>query len=1384
MTRFIKERRNLICLILVLILVNRAESQIDFNNLHFITKEGITSRQAISSIVQESSGMTWIGTFGGGLYRFDGINYVSYTHKWRDTSSLNSNLIYCLLLDRSGEVWAGTDTGLSRYDKKLDKFEPIQLTADFNLGGQYNIRELVQADDDVFYAVTYRFGLIRIDPEKLTVERMPVKIDTPSGFVINDIDLSSKGRVYIGTSIGVLELVDGGLIAGEEFNLTRGKNVQTLKTDTSDNLWVGTLETGLVKLEYAPDGLVKGVNLPVTKKKVLSLLTIEGVVLVGTENEGLVVLNQDGSLLKHYWYNQSDEKSIGSNSIWTLYEDAQGRIWMGSYNAGVEVHDDSFNKFESLETIPYDKNSLQTNMVTGIDKDASGRLWISLESGVDVLDTRRGVIDHVKMGQKNEEGTFENSISGETIFIDSKGNVWLGTWDNGLYFLENGKSEFVNYTRENTNGELVTNSLLSFAEDKKGRVWMASFLKGLQYYDPEKKEFMHCDSSPFLLNSLTTADVGYVMADSKGSIWAGTSFGLFKVSYDADDNFSVKHITSTLNASANGHPSTNRITCVFESEDGTLWLGSKGAGLMVYDDNLKQYSVFSDHPSLNNGTVSSIIEDKMGILWLGGESGVFSVDPKTKAVRQFTTADGLLSDYFNIGAIEMGEDGEIYFGSYKGINSIIPEKIKVNENRPSLYFTGLKLFNKPVSPTSDDSPLDAVISETKEIELRHHQSVFTLEYMGISHTRPEKNVYAYQMEGFDQEWNYVGNIRSATYTNLKPGDYTFKVKVANNDGVWSDQILELKITVFPPWWKHQLAYLSYFIVLLVAVFGIASFSRRRFRETQALLLEKERRQQEEDLHQAKLVFFTNISHEFRTPLTLIMNPVRDIIKGYQNQLPQAVAGKLNTIRKNSDRLSRLINELMDFRKLETNKIELKVGELEFVQKTHDVLSYFYEEAQRRHISLDFVSEVKSLVGWVDQGMFEKILFNILSNAFKVTPESGTITVTARETKKELLNPVTSEKELIDHFVLAIRDTGPGIDQKDYKQIFNRFYQVGQRNKSYYGSSGVGLAMVKGFVELHHGTIEINSELSKWTEFTISLPVNRSVFRDDQLLREEPGSHFTVNEEESTSEQPPVTEETNHKQDTQTVLVVEDNQELLLYVKQELMKEYKVIVATNGKEGLELAIEKSPDLIITDVVMPLMDGFEFCRNIKEKIQTSHIPLLMLTAKGTVEDRVRGLDMGADAYLSKPFDMRELKATMGQLAKNRQLLFAKYFSAISNTEENVSSLDKQFIQKVLSYINDNMADPNLSVDVLASELNLSRSQFYRKIKSLTNKTAVEFVRSVRLQKARKLIEDGHKKINDVCYEVGFSSPSYFSKCFKNEFGVSPTQLASSQRDSLLN
>jgi len=1365
-------------------IINCLFAQGKFDSYQFRSIQETTTKRAISSIIQDNNGFIWIGTNGAGLYRYDGVNYFGYKYN-KKPGSLNSNFIYTTFIDSDNNLWIGTDEGLCLYNRDLDNFTKINIEDVIRKG--YNepitIKTIIQDNNGNLFLGAYGFGLFKLNIKTLKASLVQSKVLDKPNFLIKSSVKNKQGTIYLGTSYGLLEIDLNGKV--KQVYKDRFKreplldDIESLVIDKFGYLWLGTTENGLIKIKPETDNY-QFENFFITKNKILSIVqSSHNYIVCGTENDGLLVVNYKGQVLQKYLHSKYNSFSLKSNSVWSLYEDKEKRLWLGYFNKGLGVFDKPNNKFNSLESLANNDNSLQTSYVTSVIKDKKGNLLISNEGGgLDIYNLSNKSYIHVNKNNQNYYSGLD-AVDIQNIFIDSKQNIWIGSWDRGIYFLKNGTTQFINYNTANTTG-LKSNRVFSFSEDSKGRIWIGTFIKGLHYFDNKTSTIIHCDSKPFAENALDNAFIRKVFVDSDNTLWVGTILGLYQVNIKEESSFKVTKMRDAMFSGINKHNRIQTILSIYESNDKTIWIGTDGQGLFSYNKKNKVFSNYDDFPGFTEKSVRAIISDNNSSLWISGGSGLTKLDFKNKISTNFNKDDGLIDNDFNNNAVFKDGNGELYFGGYEGVNYFNPSEIKKTEKAPRLYFSDFKLFNRSVKPNEENSPLTKVISQTKEITLNYTQSVFTIEYVGINYNYSKKNQYAYYLEGFEKDWNYAGNNRTATYTNLAPGNYIFKVKSANADGSWSNDQLELKIKILPPWWKTFWAYLIYATILIFLIRYLNTIYQNRFKAKQAIILEKEKSIQLEKLNNKKLQFFTNISHEFRTPLTLIINPLEDILRS--KKLSPEIHNKLKIVHKSSDRLSRLINELMDFNKLEFNKISLQAKKIEVIAFTEGIIGYFDEEAAARNISVNFESSLDELEDWLDPKMLEKILFNIISNAFKFTPDNGSITISIATADPD--NALIIYGEKVPSFSITITDTGSGIRKKDLNRIFDRFYQVNNLNKDYYGSTGIGLEVVKEFVELHKGKIEVESELGEGTKFKVIFPLGNSLYKKSEIIDEvfkieKNKNHFVFEAANNQTDEDDFTDETIDKSAEEsaklyTILIVEDNPELRNYLKQELSKLYKVITAENGKKGYELAVQKLPDLIITDVIMPVMDGLQLCKNIKGDLKTSHIPLLMLSAKAMVKDRLEGIDSGADMYLSKPFELDILKSSLAQLITSRQIMFKKFYSGITKQgKEKTTSLDNDFIQKILHFINENISEPELTVELLSSKIFLSRSQLYRKIKTLTGVSVNEFIRNVRLEKAKQLIEKGNSNINEISYKVGFTSPSYFAKCYKIKYGHLPTQ-----------
>ncbi|WP_082433342.1 hybrid sensor histidine kinase/response regulator transcription factor [Flagellimonas eckloniae] len=1339
-------------------------SQTDFESLEFnMVKENIFQRP-ITTMIMDKNGFIWIGTDGAGLYKFNGFSYTYYGHDLKDVNSINSNSINSLFLDATGQLWIGTDAGLCVYQEQQNSFKRFTTGSNGNAGNNYvSILCFVQYEER-FLVGTYD-GIKELDVQTGSLQDYGL-----TGFAILDLQFSSKGNLYIASNQGLkLEQYHqrGQIENIPLINQETGQYITNLHLDERENLWVGTRRSGTFKRD------LKKVSIPFSKLDIVESATMaitSGMnhVFVAVENEGLVILDMTGRVVKEYRYNVQDSHTIGSDSVWSLLLDTENRLWLGYYENGLGFFDEHHNKFKSIQTEDVG-NSIYSNDIKAFAKTEDGKVWIAQINGIDILNTNTGDITNVYGTTDSEYKGLKKGLYVEDIFVDSKENVWIATWGGGIFFLKQGSKTFVNFTKENTDGVLKTDKVRCFTEDGNGKVWIGSFLEGVYYFDSKKGKIQVPKGGSYANSEVVSKDIKAIFYDSYGVIWVGTTSGLYHIENKDDNEYSVTAHSNAISSKFAGHPSSSRILDIFETQDGTVWCGTNGGGLFFYKREEQNFGrlELEDHDLTY---VNAIFEPFRNELWVSSKQGVLKIDRETSKVVQFTTHDGLLENFLTDRAVIMDDNNLFYLGTKSGINIIEPQNIVYNPYLAKPYLKDVKLFNKKVNQKDKNSPLDAS-KETNIITLKHYQTVLTIDYEAISYTRPEKNQYAYFLEGFENTWNYVGSKTSATYTNLESGDYTFKLKASNNDEIWNDASVILKIQVLPPWWKTIWAYLLYVLFFGLLVFSIMLFYRKRVNERNTFRLERERRKQREELQQQKLQFFTNISHEFRTPLTLIINPIKELVDFNETEFSRSVRQKHHIIHKNAERLSRLINELMDFRKLQSEKLQLKVSQFNIVKQTKNILSFFNEESKRRSMRLDLKYDNVNLDVWGDSGMLDKILFNLLSNAFKVTPNEGRILISIVAGKKKVL-PLVSKETPIPVIEISIKDNGPGIDQKDYKKIFKRFYQISELNKSYYGSTGVGLEMVKSFIELHRGVIEVESELSKGSIFKVFIPYGKEFFKSTEYPSAQKDEQMVLSDTETKSEPKTykIEEILSKKTLKKKLLIVEDNVDLQDYLISIFEEDYELILASDGQEGWLKTMEHRPDIIITDIIMPLMDGIEFSKKVKNDPNLNHTPIVVLTAKDLTKDRIKGMEAGAEAYIVKPFDKKELKVVLEQLLLKKDRLLEQYANVPQEKKE--ADYDNDFIHRVVAYVQDNIENSSLNVEKLSSHLCLSRSQVYRKIKSLTGLSPIEFIRRVRLERSRTLFQnDKNLNVSEVAHKVGFLSASYFTVCYKKQFGELP-------------
>ncbi|MDA8859180.1 response regulator [Flavobacteriaceae bacterium] len=1352
-------------------LINIISSQYQ-NNYEFIPLSDDINQTTISCIVKDDDGMLWLGSSGDGVFKYNSLDFKVYKKEAiNNKSTLNSSFVHSLLKDKNNNIWAGTQEGLNFYSRDLDKFNSITFN-EANQNIKFAVHAIEEFNDSTLLVGTHQNGLLKLNKNDYSFKRVNYKSNNSiSSLLINSIVKTEDEKFIVGTNQGLMTFDPyNSTLQLTKFDLndkyeTVESSIESILIDNNKTLWLGTSSKGLIKITNTDDSY-KIQNLMITNKRVLSLsLKQDGNILCGTENDGLFEISNEKNEIENYKFDKNIQDGIKSNSIWSTYTDEKNRIWLGYYNNGIDVYNENYNKFKSLRSISGYSNSLSSSSVTGIIKDDKDRLWISTtEGGIDVYDRKTSRFTNL-INNKNNIANGLDKLETTSIFKDSNGNILIGTWESGFYILKKNSKRFKNIN--NSNSKLKSDKVMSFAEDSNGTIWIGTFFGGLYSYNTYNNKVSHYDSSAFVEYNINTSNIRKVIVDNKDNIWIGTRAGLYRINKNEEDSFSITSFNERFKTILGENISSTIVYSLFEDELKNIWIGSLDYGLFKYNYDTDEINWFNNDNGFIHESISSIAQDQNRHLWISGNKGLTKYDPYKNLFYNFNKDDGLSSNKFNYNSV-FTDNELLYFGGLNGLNYFNPDKIQYNEELPLVYLKDLKLSNELVAIGDLKSPLQKSLSTTDKLTLSHNQSFFSIEYVGVNYTRSKNNQYAYLLEGFDEKWNYVGSKTNATFTNVPAGDYIFQVKASNNDGLWNEIPTKLNIKILPAWWQSNLAWLIYLLTLMTISYISYKVFIERIRERRILKFEREEHKQLEALNSKKIQFFTNISHEFRTPLTLILNPLNDIIKGDFSNLSLTTKNKLEIIHKNSNRLSRLINELMDFRKLQFNKMSVNASKINLIPFIEEVSSHFEGEATEKNIILSVDYSENPINVWGDPSMLEKIIFNLLSNAFKVTPTNGMVSIYINMSRNKINFPLIDPEKLLESIEIIIEDTGSGIKKENINKIFDRFYQVTEFDKQYYGGTGIGLEVVRNFIELHKGKIEVSSKLNIGTQFKIQLP-------NGNKHLEIKNKNITVKYNSNDTLQTKLTafENSNNKSKDKTLLIIDDNSELRSYLNNELDTNYNILLAENGKIGFELANKHIPDIIITDVMMPVMDGIELCEMIKNDLRTSHIPIMMITAKGMEVDKIKGIDSGADVYLQKPFNMNVLKSHLKQLISTRKILFKKYLSGI-DFSENTTSLDQEFILNVLNYINKNISDNNLNVENLADELLLSRSKLYRKIKALTGLTANEFIRNVRLEKSKEILENSEFSISEICYKVGFSSPSYFTKCFKLQYGVLPKEI----------
>jgi len=1331
----------------VLSFTSLTSSAIDIvNNLSFdlYTQQHGLSNNQIHCILQDSKGWMWFGT-SQGICRFDGYRYTVFKNDPDDSTSLRGNLVRIIFEDSKGEVWVGTENGgLNKFNRAKESFE--------------------QPFDHLPGAPLKNISVTSIQEDK-------------------------NGNLWVGTENTLYRIENRNKISPlKPSNISSfNEYFRVIRPDQSGSIWLGT-NRGLF-LYHPKTNLVEKIRLAeLTNNEEIWEVTPDddGTIRIGTYAGGMFEVNTTTKVARQVFIDRENERS---NTVRAISKAPNGKYWIGT-RGGLYLYDKLLGVTAKYTHDDREPKSLVNNSVLCINRDANGNVWIGTRQGLNLLIEERINI----LGYKSMPGDIRYLNNGEiySFLLDLYGNIWVGTENGGINILnrKTGQFKYLEPQKNNPNS-LSSNCIKALLDDGKGNVWIGTYLGGLDVYNPQTHLFKHFRNDPSDPNSLSDNRVWCLLRDSNNDIWVGTTRGVDKfnphsggfihypeiangqqVNWIAEDKdhclwFGAERLViyDPKNQKIVRYDESTRY--MMEDSNNRFWLTTLTHGLALFSKDKGFVRYYNEKNGLANNQTLAILEDNEHFLWISTNNGLSKFDPEKELFHNFSTKNGFQNDQFTYGAAFKLPSGELMFGGISGFNIFDPAKIKSGDYFAPIVFTDLKISNKSVHISPDKSGiLTKSISETDQIELRYDQNSLELEFASFDYANIMGIQYSYYLENFDSDWKEPSDKRLATYTNLNPGTYTFRVKTVSIDRQESNIGPVLRIIVNPPVWQTWWFRILIFLTILALFYWLISFLQNREKLKHNLVFEKIKAKKLHELDMMKLRFYTNISHEIRTPLTLILGPLEKL---RNNTIPEnEIKGHLDVMQRNATQLHQLINQLLDFRKMESGNLKLVLKRGDLVSFVSGIVSSFGKYAEEKEIELKFNSLKKEIVTNFDEDKVGKIMNNLLSNAFKFTAKGGKIVVNISlvfDSDEQDSKEEPNDRRMVE---ITVKDTGIGIAESNIEKIFNRFFQVDQ-NSSQTGT-GIGLALTKELVKLHNGKIFVTSKQGKNSKFTVQLPYEElklSSHNDLLLTDSESGGLQLVSADDTVGEQSIAGQK--------IMLLVDDNADVRYFIKSHFSSGYQVLEARDGVEGWNIALKTIPSIIISDVLMPDMDGFEFCRKIRKDERTSHIPILLLTALGSREHEIEGLSQGADDYITKPFDLVVLQTKVENILSVRQSLKQKYSGEMFLQPRNilVSSPDERFLQKAIGVVESNIADPDLDIDRFATEIGVSRMQLYRKLHAMTEMTVKEFVRDIRLKRAAQLLVQKRMNVSEVAYAVGFKDLSHFRKCFRQEFGMSASE-----------
>lgn len=1337
---------------------------------HISYRDGLI-QSPVATMLQDKSGYIWIGSWSG-LSRYDGTTFRNFRPNDAIPTAISHNRINKLYEDHAGILWVGTGGGLNRYYKNTETFQHVGLSA--AKGGGNFITAIEQDNFNKLWVATFKgIKFVSADSKSLkAVEAWKNRQPELYQGIVYALAEDKLETIWAGINTGLKRfnpqtgvVMPLPKVISENKALASAKII-VIKQDNNNNIWFGTENSGLFIYNPTQNTCANYVNdvknpASLPSNLVNDILIKDNKVMIGTRN-GLSIFNPDTKNFTNYNHNPADSRTLSDGSVWSLMEDHTGNVWIGTYSGGLNIYYPGNSNFTNIGEKVGNNIGLNKPLAEVITGDKDGGIWVgSFGGGLNYINRKNNTAKYFTVSDTRES---EASDEVKSILIDSLNNLWAGTLE-GLFKFNRSTGTFRHINLETTNNKTGTKLINALLAAKEG-IWVGTNGAGLKLVSYEGVESVKLTAQA----GTAGLDDNYIncLMSQDDVLWIGTQNGLNRYDRRTKAFQSYRRKNSGLG--------NNNVLSLFIDKRNHLWIGTDGGGLNYLDEKSGRMYPVRVADGLTDDVIASIIGDNSGALWVSTNNGIskltfgnaaFPLARGNYHITKYNAANGLQSNQFLVNSAYRTPEGEIMFGGMNGITTFFPNRIIKNKFLPDILLTGFAINNKSV-PFGKGEVLTLPVNESPKVKLAYDQNNLTIKFSALNFINPDKNVYAYKMAGLknNEEWLSTGNQKEVSFTNLSPGRYTFTVKASNNDGYWNNKGRTLEIVITPPLWETWWAYLIYIFSAAFLFYKIVEFFQIRARLERDLYNEHLQNQRQEEFYKMKLDFFTNISHEIRTPLTLILGPVENLYNSTLENL--TINRQVLQIKNNAERLLRLISELMDFRKADTGNMVLYVQPHPITSFVKEIYLSFLSQAESRHIQYDFIAESRDASLYIDHDQLEKVFFNLLSNAFKFTPDHGHITVTLTQS--------------INGFEISIADNGKGVPPECQARLFTNFYQV-RDGKANMGT-GIGLALSKCIVELHGGNVSFKSTPQQSgqmgsTIFTVKLPLDFTPSNNVHLIGDGSGADNVASfRREAEIDILSIPEQIMSDIKSASIVLAEDNAEIRRFLTESLPG-YQISAFEDGAQAYQYSIRHIPDLIISDVMMPVMDGLELCRKIKSDERTSHIPVILLTALATHIHQINGLQTGADVYLTKPFSTRLLELNINNLFSSRELLRKKFSQQLVLQPKQIllNNPDEHFIQKLMDIIEAQMENPEFGVVALGAEIGMSKSVLYKKICALTNLSPADFIKSMRLKRAADLLQQQKLSVNEVSVLVGFNDRKYFSQEFKKMYGQSPSAIISS-------